>query len=126
MVAMNAPASAQNTPGTLTIDELAPQIVRDRAALTRALQPCARARRCNNVALETCDRCWIIAERSGKGYSLHLRTGPPGPFYIAVRSDPVKPKTFTLREAETILARNLGGGPAEPGWFRWVEEDVFQ
>ena len=84
MVAVLAMLTAQDAAPKLTIDDASIIVVRDRAELARALRPCVRARRCDNIGLETCDRCWIAAERSGKEFTLHLRTGPPGPFYVAV------------------------------------------
>ncbi len=125
MVAWDAPALvAQDLSPKLTVGESPTVVVRDRVALTRALRPCARAPGCEGIMIETCDRCSIVAERAGKGYSLHLRTGPPGPFYIAVRSDPANTAPFTLEETEAVLATYLDNGQTEPDWYQWKEEDL--
>lgn len=120
-----APAAAQTPPAVLTIDDAAPVTINDRAALSAALRPCASADRCTGMAIETCDRCGVAAERSGAGFSLSLRTGPPGPFYTAVRTDG-RNAPFSLSETEAILASQLDDAPKQPGWYRWQEEDMSE
>lgn len=119
-----SPLVAQDLSAKLTVGDGPVIVVRDRAALARALRPCARAPGCEGIMIETCDRCSIVAERAGKGYSLQLRTGPPGPFYIAMRADPANTAPFTLDETEAVLATYVDDDPARPNWYQWKKEDL--
>lgn len=125
MLTLSGPAlMAQDLSAKLTVGDGPVIVVRDRAALARALWPCARAPGCEGIMIETCDRCSIVAERIGKGYSLQLRTGPPGPFYIATRTDPANTAPFTLEETEAVLATYVDDDPARPNWYQWKKEDL--
>lgn len=107
------PRAASFEPATLSIvatDGRERSItVRSARQLRNAIAPCSGRIRCEQISLETCDRCFMSAEAVRGGYLIQSRTGPPGPLYDLIddRSGRQNTATFSLKDLTTILVDYL-------------------
>ncbi|UNU42510.1 hypothetical protein EAO27_07145 [Sphingopyxis sp. YF1] len=101
------------TPATLTIittDGTSREIsVRSAQQLKKAIQPCFGKVQCEEISVETCDRCFITAEAVLGGYLVQSRSGPPGPLYDIIDDRPGRQNTatFSLKDLTTIFVDYL-------------------
>lgn len=101
------------TPAMLTISTTDSRIgeirVRNERQLRAALQPCFGKMQCEDIIVETCDRCFLQAEAVHGGYLLHSRLGPPGPYYELrdKRAGRRGSKIFVLKDVVTIFVDYL-------------------
>ncbi|NIJ36822.1 hypothetical protein FHR22_001471 [Sphingopyxis panaciterrae] len=101
------------TPATLVIattDGQSHEVkVRSARQLRKALQPCFGKVQCEEISVETCDRCVMTAEAVYGGYLLQSRLGPPGPLYDLIDDRPGRQNssTFSLKDLTTIFVDYL-------------------
>lgn len=97
------------TPAMLTI---AATDGRDRSVAVRnaqqirdAIAPCLGKVQCEEISVETCDRCVIYAASTYGGYRIYSRLGPPGPLYELLDKRPGRKdaRLFSLEDATTIF-----------------------
>ncbi|WP_447762600.1 hypothetical protein [Sphingopyxis panaciterrae] len=106
-----APAAyaAEFTPATLgiaTTDGNNSSIaVRTAEDLRNAIKPCFGPQQCEEISVETCDRCVIYAASTYGGYRIYSRLGPPGALYELLDKRPGRKdaKLFSLADATTIF-----------------------
>ena len=112
LVAHAAPAPAF-TPATLTVittdGHNRVTNVRSVQQLKKAIQPCFGKVQCEEISVETCDRCFMTAEAVLGGYLIQSRSGPPGPLYDLIddRSGRQNTATFSLKDLTTIFVDYL-------------------
>lgn len=106
LLATAAPPDA----ATLEINGRSGQQIISVPQLRAALARCGRAIACGDLSIETCDRCYVAAEAVRGGYTIILRTGPPGPLYRLYdkRKRGLAATVFTLRQLTDIFATQLG------------------
>ena len=108
-----ARAAPAFTPATLTIattDGNSREIsVRSVQQLKKAIQPCFGKVQCEEISVETCDRCFMTAEAVLGGYLVQSRSGPPGPLYDIIDDRPGRQNTatFSLNDLTTIFVDYL-------------------
>ncbi|MGL3821097.1 hypothetical protein [Sphingopyxis sp. R3-92] len=112
LAAHAAPAPAF-TPATLTIvttdGNSRVTDVRSARQLKKAIQPCLGKVQCEEISVETCDRCVMTAEAVLGGYLVQSRSGPPGPLYDIIDDRPGRQNTatFSLKDLTTIFVDYL-------------------
>ena len=112
LTAHAAPAPAF-TPATLTIvttdGNSRVTDVRSARQLKKAIQPCLGKVQCEEISVETCDRCVMTAEAVLGGYLVQSRSGPPGPLYDLIDDRPGRQNTatFSLKDLTTIFVDYL-------------------
>lgn len=112
LTAHAAPAPAF-TPATLTIvttdGNSRVTDVRSARQLKKAIQPCLGKVQCEEISVETCDRCVMTAEAVLGGYLVQSRSGPPGPLYDIIDDRPGRQNTatFSLKDLTTIFVDYL-------------------
>lgn len=112
LTAHAAPAPAF-TPATLTIvttdGNSRVTDVRSARQLKKATQPCLGKVQCEEISVETCDRCVMTAEAVLGGYLVQSRSGPPGPLYDIIDDRPGRQNTatFSLKDLTTIFVDYL-------------------
>ncbi|ALJ12937.1 hypothetical protein [Sphingopyxis macrogoltabida] len=112
LVAHAAPEPAF-TPATLVISSTDGQSreveVRSARQLRNAIQPCFRKIQCEEISVETCDRCFMTAEAVYGGYLVQSRLGPPGPLYDLIDDRPGRQNTatFSLSDLTTLFVDYL-------------------
>lgn len=112
LTAHAAPAPAF-TPATLTIvttdGNSRATDVRSARQLKKAIQPCLGKVQCEEISVETCDRCFMTAEAVLGGYLVQSRSGPPGPLYDLIDDRPGRQNTatFSLKDLTTIFVDYL-------------------
>ena len=108
-----AHAAPTFTPATITIattDGNSREIrVRSVQQLKKAIQPCFGKVQCEEISVETCDRCFMSAEAVLGGYLIQSRLGPPGPLYDIMDDRPGRQNTatFSLTDLTTIFVDYL-------------------
>ena len=101
------------TPATITIATTDGRVreisVRSVQQLKKAIQPCFGKVQCEEISVETCDRCFMTAEAVLGGYLIQSRLGPPGPLYDIIDDRPGRQNTatFGLKDLTTILVDYL-------------------
>jgi hypothetical protein len=77
--------------------------------LRKAIQPCFGKVQCEEISVETCDRCFMTAEAVLGGYLIQSRSGPPGPLYDIIDDRPGRQNTatFSLNDLTTIFVDYL-------------------
>lgn len=112
-MSLAAQAAPAFTPATITIattDGNSREIaVRSVQQLKKAIQPCFGKVQCEEISVETCDRCFMTAEAVLGGYLVQSRLGPPGPLYDIIDDRPGRQNTatFSLRDLTTIFVDYL-------------------
>ena len=83
--------------------------VRGVQQLKKAIQPCFGKVQCEEISVETCDRCFMSAEAVLGGYLIQSRLGPPGPLYDIIDDRPGRQNTatFSLKDLTTIFVDYL-------------------
>lgn len=101
------------TPATITIattDGRSREIsVRSVQQLEKAIRPCFDKVQCEEISVETCDRCFMSAEAVLGGYLVQSRSGPPGPLYDIIDDRPGRQNTatFSLKDLTSIFVDYL-------------------
>ena len=83
--------------------------VRSERQLKEAIQPCFGKVECEEISVETCDRCFVTAEAVLGGYLIQSRLGPPGPLYDIIDDRPGRQNTatFSLKDLTAIFVDYL-------------------
>ncbi len=90
--------------------------VRSAQQVRAAIKPCLGKMQCEEISLETCDRCLLSAEAVEGGYLIQSRLGPPGPLYDLIDDRPARRNsaTFSLKDLTTIFIDHLTSGKTIP------------
>ncbi|WP_374526021.1 hypothetical protein [Sphingopyxis sp.] len=90
--------------------------VQSERQLRDALRLCFGKAQCEDISIETCDRCSLQAEATYGGYLIHSRLGPPGPLYELrdKRRGRRGSKVFGLQDVKTIFVDYLTGRETIP------------
>ena len=115
--AARAPAFEPGTLSIVTTDGSRREVkVRSALQLKKAIQPCFGKVQCEEISVQTCDRCVMTAEAVLGGYLVQSRLGPPGPLYDIIDDRPGRQNTatFSLKDLTTIFVDYLTGKKSIP------------